>query len=233
MFDYRPDNYLRNASSPFRYYLDVISKWDTAPALSCFWYLFFDLKSVGALRELIPAASRYNDGDYQPWSVSQDIISDLITERNQGGHNQRTGCVFARSVTVPGEMAKISRADNFTGYLSPAISSGRKSLGTCKVQFLETHNSFVDFIIKPWLLLVSQYGLVARTPGSYKDVKCKTLDIIEMAKTGPYNSMTIRKVIKCFDVVPSSVGSSILNQNNDLITNTVDFSFNSYSVYDS
>jgi hypothetical protein len=88
-------------------------------------------------------------------------------------------------------------------------------------------------VIRPWATLVSQHGLIARVPGSDKDVKCKTLDIIEMAKTGPYNSMTIRKVIKLFDVVPVTISSSTLNQNNDLITNDVQFAFNSYSVYDS
>jgi hypothetical protein len=233
MFDLRPANALRYAASPFRYYLDVISKWDTAPALSCFWYLYFDLGSVGALKNLIADASKYNDGDYQPWSVGSDVISTLVSGTNQGGSNQRMGCVFARSVSVPGENINVSRSENFASYLSPSISEGRKSLTNCKIQFLETHSSFVDFVIRPWMTLVSQHGLVARMPGSDKDVKCKTLDIIEMAKTGPYNSMTIRKVVKLFDVVPVSIGSSSLNQNNDLITNDVQFAFNSYSVYDS
>ena len=47
------------ATSPYYYYLDILSQWPTSIALESQWFLWFDLQSVTALKGDISEALKW------------------------------------------------------------------------------------------------------------------------------------------------------------------------------
>ena len=152
------------------------------------------------------------------------------------------GCVFARDVTIPGETLSVSNEGlKYGAFRSPLVSNGTgNEIGSLGVGFLETNASFVDLVIRPWLILTGHYGLVARGYGTPKNVKCSYVDVIQFAKSG-HNSLgmrlapTIRKIYRFFDVVPVSVDGMKPSKNgdaNDMTKREVKFAFSNYSIFE-
>jgi hypothetical protein len=222
--------------SPYAFYLDILSQWPTAPALASMWLVVFNLQSITALTN-DPGflVSEMDSGDFQPWQVSQGTVDVLKSAEYQQSTEQLMGCVFAQEVNIPGETINISAEGlDYAGLLAPNTSKTRNKLEKLKVSFLETNASFCDLIIRPWLILVSHYGLVARAPNSPKNVKCNFMDIVQFAKSGPNTSATIRKLIRYYDVVPSSIGPSTISRAEEgLKRRDVTFAYNGYSVMES
>lgn len=223
------------ATSPYRYYLDVISNWPTAIAPESQWFINFDINSVGALKN-ISNVQNYDSGSGSDtvWNIPQGTVNKLISRENQLATDNLIGCVFAREVTVPGETIDAGNVGlDYGGYQAPATSNGRNKYGKLHVVFTETNSSFLDFVIRPWTILVGYHGLLARADNSPKKVKCNYADVVYIAKTGPYSPSIQRKIIRYFNIAPVSIGS---------ITNTyasegmqykgVDFVYDSYSVLD-
>lgn len=227
---------LGKAPSPYSFYLDILSQWATAPALASMWLVVFNLRSVTALMNnpsfLI---SDLDSGDFQPWQISQDTIDGLNSTEYQQSTENLMGCVFAQEVNIPGEgIEVIQEGINYSGFLGPNIIKNRSKLSKIKMSFLETNASFADLVIRPWIVLASHYGLVARSPFSEKNVKCDFVDVIQFAKSGPTSSAIIRKIVRYYDVVPVNLNSmSVSRLEEGLKRREVEFIYNGYSVMES
>jgi hypothetical protein len=223
------------ATSPYRYYLDVISNWPTAIAPESQWFVNFDLPTVGALRD-VSNIQRYDSGSGSDtvWNIPQGTVNKLISKENQFATDNFIGCVFAREVTVPGESVDAGNVGlDYGGYQAPATSNGRNKYGKLHVVFSETNSSFLDFVIRPWIVLVGYYGLLARADDSPKKVKCNYADVVYIAKTGPYSPSIQRKIIRYFNIAPVSMGSiSNTYASEGMQYKGVDFVYDYYSVLD-
>jgi len=224
---------LNKAPSPYSFYLDILSQWPTAPALASMWLVVINLRSVSALMNN-PAAlvSLFDSGDFQPWEISQGTVDDLTKPEYQQTIENLMGCVFAQEVSIPGETITATQENlNWGGLQTPYIIKGRNSFDKIKMSFLETNASFADLVIRPWIVLASHLGLIARSPGSPKNVKCDFMDVIQFAKTGPYSSVAIRKIVRYYDVVPVTLDSLTLSHLEEgLKRRNVSFIYNGYSV---
>jgi len=223
------------ATSPYRYYLDVISNWPTAIAPESQWFINFDLPTVGALKN-ISNIQKYDSGSGSDtvWNIPQGTVNTLIAKENQFATDNLIGCVFAREVTVPGETIDAGNVGlDYGGYQAPATSNGRNKYGKLHVVFSETNSSFLDFVIRPWTILVGYYGLLARAENSPKKVKCNYADVVYIAKTGPYSPSIQRKIIRYFNIAPVSIGAiSNTYASEGMQYKGVDFVYDSYSVLD-
>ncbi|NBO98668.1 MAG: hypothetical protein EBU90_00805 [Proteobacteria bacterium] len=223
------------ATSPYRYYLDVISNWPTAIAPESQWFINFDLPTVGALKD-ISNVQKYDSGSGSDtvWNIPQTTVNKLISKENQFATESLIGCVFAREVTVPGESIDAGNVGlDYGGYQAPATSNGRNKYGKLHVVFSETNSSFLDFVIRPWIILVGYYGLLARGEKSPKKVKCNYADVVYIAKTGPYSPSIQRKIIRYFNIAPVSIGSiSNTYASEGMQYKGVDFVYDYYSVLD-
>jgi hypothetical protein len=97
-----------------------------------------------------------------------DVICDsnLNIYENVWGQISNDDMYFANGVKIPGEGSNSNRVgiDNPTvgGLLSGPTLRGRKALTNFEISFLETNTSFIDFVIRPWIVAGSQFGLYAR-----------------------------------------------------------------------
>jgi hypothetical protein len=224
---------LNQAPSPYSYYLDILSQWPTAPSLASMWMTVFDLQSVPALMNDPAFQVGYLDsGDFQSWEVSQHTVDFLISKENQSTSENLMGCVFAQEVSVPGETLSANQESlSWGGFQTPWTIKSRSNLDKLKMTFLETNASFCDLVIRPWLVLTSHYGLVARSQNSPKNVKCRFVDVIQFAKTSAYKPATINKLIRYYDVVPVTLDSMTLSRSEEgLRRRNVSFVYNGYSV---
>ena len=142
-----------------------------------------------------------NSIEPRKWADSRNksIEANTFATSNQGDY----GILFASKVNIPGESLGVQRVgikESTTGILLGATVLNNRSQDTkLKIDFIETNNSFPDFVIRPWVLAASHYGLFARANGSPHNVK-RTLLITWL----DYNK-TPRKIFEFYDCVPVSL----------------------------
>lgn len=219
--------------NPYSFYLDILSQWSTNVALQELWYIYFNLSSVGALKGDLGAAVRaYDSGDPNQWKIDNAVVSNLVKSEYQMSTENLVGCVFAHEITLPGEKINASNEGvNYGAYLGPATSSTREPYSPLDVVFYESNASFLDFVIRPWTLLVGYNGLVARQPGSAKNVKCDYAYAALLAKTGAGSPLAIRKAFTFNNICP--ITAPDLTQSyadSGKMEKSVSFVYDSYSV---
>jgi hypothetical protein len=97
---------------------------------------------------------------------------------------------------------------------------------------LETNASFLDLVIRPWVIMVGYNGLIARSRNSDKNVKAM-IDVVFYAKTGFGYPMGIRKVYRFYNVAPISIGGETYSYNEEGLRYTdVKFVYDKYAVLD-
>ena len=177
-----------------------LSNWSGAIPLQSFWVIVITFPP-GLQSKLNSFVTEY---DHKPWnntvggqgSYDQSVFYNLISSpwqehvRNDYGY----GCFFARSINIPGERvdtASISIVNQ--GLQFPSIIKGRNSLTELGVSFMETNDSFIDIVLRPWTILGSYMGAVARPP---QDSIKGTIDAIFYGKTDPGSNLVVRKSFK-------------------------------------
>jgi hypothetical protein len=219
------------AGSAYEYFFQALGDWGSAIPLEGQWFVYFDLESVNALKKDVGEAIRVYDSS-PDWQLGNGIVSQLKKSLYNPPIEKLIGCVFARQVILPGETINTSNDSlKYGGYLGPVTSSNRESYNKLSIVFNETNASFIDFILRPWTILVGYNGLIARGPNSPKNVKCKSVELVYLAKTGMNSPMAKRKIISFYNVVPVSIESSMNTYSADGLTYAkVDFAYDYYSV---
>jgi len=72
--------------------------------------------------------------------------------------------MFANGITLPVEKNNTERVGiSNAGLVSGVVSSSREQQKLLDITFLETNLSFLDFIIRPWIIAGTHRGLIARS----------------------------------------------------------------------
>jgi hypothetical protein len=226
-------------TSPYYHYLDVISKWHTAISVENQWFLWFDLQSVNSIKQdLQSVVNKFDTGKSSSnsggWGLLDSTTKILLDDSNQLSVNNLIGCVFASNVTIPQDSIDIKHEGlDYGGYQAPAVASNRMAYKDLSITFRETNSSFVDFILRPWLVTVGYFGLIARNDKDPKKVKCTSLDVSFIGRTGPDTSSIQRKIIRFFNVVPKNINSYRSSYTGlGMQEFTVDFAYDYYCVVD-
>lgn len=229
---------MANTVNPYSYYLNTLSKWSTAPALANLWYVKFNFEnsvvSAGLLDKL-NVWEDYKSNIGQGWNVDTSVLNELLGIANQSGTNGElsyNGCIFARQVNIPGERVSINRTGlDYGGLLAPNTANNRNNPELLSITFLETNRSFCDLILRPWLVMTSHLGLIARSEASL-NVKCKSVTLYQLAKNrlGSKAPLEIRKQIRFLNVVPTSVEGFAVAQDDGIINRTASFAYDQYVI---
>lgn len=121
-----------------------------------------------------------------------------------------TGCLFAQGVNIPNEEFGVEyiNPQNNRGFTPAPISLGRKDPGLLTIDFLETNTSFIDFVIRPWVITGSHFGFVARNPNdaieNAKNVKT-TVTVMQYTRTFQKVSMIPRKIWNFYNCAPVAI----------------------------
>lgn len=123
---------------------------------------------------------------------------------NDGAFLDKGICMFAQGAQTPREGLTVQRIGPNEGFqgglLGAPVSQGRNTLQELNIAFLETNYSFLDFVIRPWIVYVSHYGLIARLPTDPRNVKT-TLQLFFYDRGGK-NLPKVRKVFRFYNAAP-------------------------------
>jgi len=217
--------------SPYDYYLDLLGRWPTSLALASQWMLMINFDSVTDLFANIQTAIRRREQTI--WSYDRTVTAYLLDGGLQARTNNMTGCVFARQVNLPSENIEAGNLGlEYGGFLPPATADRRQKYEPLKVTMLETNASFLDFIIRPWIIMVGYNGLIARSNDSPKRVKCD-IDVVFYSRTGYGSPMGIRKVYRFTNAAPIAInGEQYSYMEEGMRYTDVSFVYDKYAVLD-
>ena len=164
------------------------------------------------------------------WKTS-DIVEDTWTDATQNV----VGCIFAEGTRIPGESITVEQVGitegSKRGFINAPIINGRANFEPLEIGFLETNQSFVDGVIRPWLIIAAHEGLLAQ-----KNSIKANISIYQLARAINENQNIIRKnVIRKHwifkDCVPVNVTQEDLTYDaTGYPKKQVQFVYNSYSL---
>lgn len=168
-----------------------------------------------------------------------DIDTSIKTLWNLIKSNSNTSlagqvCLWAQGFNVPGEQVEVNRSSSVIGGPSGGLLAGitagaRSQYGAIGLVLLETNRSFIDFVMRPWIALVSHYGLTNRASGSTQNVKTSITGVL----FDKNNNNAIRKVYTFNGAAPVGLGQTIYVYGDDKIRTTeIQFVFNTYKIQD-
>ena len=134
------------------------------------------------------------------------------------------GCFFAQGVQLQPDNLSVdfAKPENSRGFVPAPYTRERNYPNTMTIEFLETNLSFVDFVIRPWVILASHYGFVARNSGDSreraKNVMCPQIIIQEFTRSMENQKMIARKIWRMFNCCPMEIGNRAMTQDTEGFT---------------
>lgn len=138
-----------------------------------------------------------------------------------------TFMTIAIGAMVPGDEHNIGKIGvDQTGALKGVISEKRSDSQNLKLSFIETNVSFVDTVLRPWMIALSHKGL--------KYAPLRTNIEITLYQLNPINispQFTERKTIRFIQACPINIDSREYNYvTNEIRGRDVEFCFNDYYI---
>jgi hypothetical protein len=176
----------------------------------------------------------FEPGRSAGWNIA-DGTNSLINFHNDG-RNANGACLFANGITPPVEAINVARVgmhaafdEHSGGLLDGVVTRSRKQQDSVAISFLETNQSFIDFVIRPWVILTGHVGLIARARGSVDDVKTT----ITATFFSRYNGqVSPRKIFTFFGCAPVSIDTATAYDYGTNAVNTIKttWAYNYYTL---
>lgn len=210
------------------YFLTQMESWLTAIPLKTQWLVLIQGYPRALTTQTLQTLER-TEGNSQNFN-----IDGAVTKLKSFPLNKVVGCIFAQSVGIPeNEVNNSSNTENAysRGFINGIVSGGRNNFSPLQINFLETNTSFVDFVVRPWVILSEHYGYVARPPGeSIKDVST-TITILQYTRSYQKLSMIPRKIWTFYNCYPTSVGTrEMVYEGENIDTFPVQWVYSNYAV---
>ena len=187
--------------SPRDYFLQILDTWSASIPTRTQWIIVFESFPPALNTKIIQQLENHSSSNQWDISVSKKL---LITYPFQ----KVMGCVFAQGVSIPQEQGTSNSVSvpNNRGFIPGVISGPRQEYQQLRIDFRETNSSFNDLIIRPWVMLSSHFGRVAR-PGDingnkdFKNIKTN-IHVMQLAKTFAKASQIPRKFWTFYNCTP-------------------------------
>jgi hypothetical protein len=240
-----------NFPHPHMSFLDALSQYAAAVPLRTFWVVQFKIPNLIVEQNLKDLSETFRNNDSAKLTLSNDKFMRNI------------GCIFCRSFNFTGENNNSSVPEmDVRGFRSVPYAGGRNSafLSNLNLTFYESTISFIDHIIRPWVILMSYYSTIARNDAVIsnnsiydlkQDVTCHLMSRTGVGKTEGErqanqqinsntssaipnfnNPWTARKTIVFKNCFPKDMGTLEYAQgdNNSLETVNTTFCYTNYEV---
>jgi len=191
-----------------------MESWFSTVPLNSQWVVLIDNYPRAISSEIIQGLE-YTDGSKQGWNISRP--AQILTSQF---YQKVIGCIFAQGVSLPQEDCKPIDApiENNRGFISGLLAGNRTNQSDkyLKIEFLETNTSFLDMVIRPWVILASHYGYVARPGGTadLRHIKCN-LTVMQYTRSYQKVSQIPRKVWTFYNCVPYFVENQSISYSPD------------------
>jgi hypothetical protein len=229
---FTPQNEALNTGEMFNFrdnFLRLMQNWEFGIPNQTLWLAYINPYPIGLnARDFLVYEG--TDGSKKPNNISGDL-SKLTSKQYQ--HTQ-AGCVFINGVQIPAETLDYDHVNlprgSGRGFIPGIVSQNRAAFNPVTTRIIESNLSFTHSIIRPWLILASHYGLVARHAKDVKNIKTN-LQIIQLAKTTANSPALSRKIFRFYNCVPVSYTPSNLPYNTtDLETFEIQWIYSHYNI---
>lgn len=220
------------------YFLLQLQSWLTSIPLQTQWIAVIDTFPLCLRTDLIQALER-TDGGRKGFDIDQ--AKTLLTTYP---FQKVIGCVFAQGAQIPREAytAKSLGVENNRGFIPGIISGEREGYGENQLtlSFLETNTSIIDFVFRPWTIMASHYGYVARPgdlPGSRDFFNIKSnLTLLCYTRSYQNISQIPRKIFTFYNIVPTLINNQTLDygeEPGEALNYSVNFTYTNYTIQNS
>ena len=199
-----------------------------------FWSVLTSTSNTYALSQLwlvgIPRAnlveiistSKTQLNEYEPgWNFPdwEKTIEDRLFLGN-------THYLLAQSVQFPGDSISVERSGvSQSGNIKGLIGTERGDLPIVTITFLETNQSFVDLVLRPWAIAVGHLSLKKFS------LRIPEIQLTCYQKDGAGNPLKIRKIINLINAVPTNIDTEEYNYTGDkIIERQVQFAYTKYLI---
>jgi hypothetical protein len=195
------------------------------------WVLTFDGAYISGneagYKEVLPVHAIKKCIDFEPrkWEVERAMNTTLIDS-----FQKTKGCMFVQAVSIPGESTAVNPEGIQTnGFIRTTVGGGRDDYSGLQIVFLETNISFVDNVIRPWVIATSHLGMIARK--GLDNYRCN----ISVYKLGVSDANTKPHILQKFTfygACPISVSGEEYNYgpSNSPVNRETTFSYHFYNV---
>jgi hypothetical protein len=196
------------------YFLVQMESWFSSIPMNSQWVVLID-PYPRAISSNIIQNLEYVGGDKKGWYVSQPkgILTSYF-------YQKVIGCLFAQGVNIPNEKFDIQNLSikNNRGFVPGLVAGERTGYSGLPliIEFRETNTSFMDMVIRPWVILASHYGFVARQGGEndLRNIK-STITILQYTRSYQRISQIPRKVWTFYNCVPTGLSDQSLTYSPD------------------
>lgn len=223
------------------YFLLQMESWLTSIPLMSQWVVIIDSFPKALYSPIIQALERV-DGAKKGYDIStaKTLLASFPLQKV-------IGCVFAQGATLPSESYGVASAkiDNNRGFVPGIVAADRRDYASnlLNLNFLETNTSFIDFVIRPWVILASHYGFAARSGDvpenpirkDYFNMK-STVTILCYTRSYQNISMIPRKVFTFYNCAPVLVNNQLYSYTSEPDTATVystQWTYTNYTIQNS
>lgn len=222
------------------YFHSMICQWAYSIAQPFSFVVVIDAQNkdylLGQIKNLFPSL------EPPGWRVNS-VADATWTKQTQ----ETIGCIFAEGTRIPGESINVERVGitegSRRGFINAPIINGRADFEPLQIGFMETNQSFVDGVLRPWMVVGAHLGLLAmddhkKNQKPKKSIKAN-ISIYQLARAMNENKNIIREnVIRKHwifrDCVPINVASEDITYGDSGVypKKRVEFVYNSYSMED-
>ena len=221
--------------SPRDYFLFQMESWFTSIPMSTQWIIVIDNYPVN-LRSDIIQGLEIVDGSKKGWDISTSvsILKSFPLQRI-------IGCLFANSVSIPAEQYNVDSVSvpNNRGFLPGILGSNRQTEPqSLTIEFRDTNTSFIDHLLRPWVILGSHYGMVSRPADvngtrDFNNMKCN-MTLLQYGRTLNSISMIPRKVWTFYNCMPYNIGEQSYNYETETVNNfATRWTYSNYTIENS
>jgi hypothetical protein len=213
---------------------NFLSKPASALPKGAQWILVFEgaFQSGGTsgsldFSEVLPVPAILTGVKYEPrtWDVEGALNTTLAKD-----YQQTKGCLFVQAVSIPGE-SNVANPEGIqqSGYIRTVVGGGRDAFQNVTISFLETNISFVDNVIRPWVIATAHLGMIARS-GS-KNYRCN-FSVYKLGILTPSETPHVLMKYTFYGACPISVTGEEYNytQTSSPINREATFTYHYYSV---
>jgi hypothetical protein len=198
----------------------MLNTWDFAIPSRTLWVVHIPSFPVGLFHEsnnrslvnILDLDGVGLDSSDRKWKIRKNVKTLTRYEYQ----DTPGGCTFAQGVVIPGEYSNIRHVmpENNRGLIPGRVSTGRNPPENLTLEFRETNTSFVDNIVRPWSIMASHYGFVARDPGDIKNIM-STVHVYQFGKTMSGTPNVFRKHWTYYNCVPIRLDPAQLTYDHD------------------
>ena len=211
------------------FFLSQMESWFSAVPLRTQWMLLIQGYPALLQTQVVHSLERY-EGNYNNFDISQ-----AVSILKSYPLNRVIGCVFAQGINIPSGQTLDTQKDKIfgdkqRGFIPGQISTGKNTFENLTIQFRETNTSFVDFVVRPWSMLSSHFGFVAREPGDLRDMKTN-ITILQYTRSYQKISQIPRKIWTFYNCYPVSVDNKNLTYDAEAMDiHSTQWAFSNYAV---